>query len=94
MIFVLHGILKRPLLPRDAAFEAALNEHFAQPQLRIINAGYLRNAEREQIGVLALIEAETLARAQAFLEDSPFHSGGFYESVHIAEYDVEVGRVA
>lgn len=94
MIFVIHGILKRPLPPRDAAFEAALNAHFAQPQLRIINAGYLRNAEREQIGVLALIEAETLARAQAFLEDSPFHSGGFYESVHIAEYDVEVGKVA
>ena len=93
MIFVIHGILKQPLPPRDAAFEAALNAHFAQPLLRIINAGYLRNADGEQVGVMVLIETESLARAQAFLEDSPFHSGGFYESVHIAEYDVEVGRV-
>lgn len=93
MIFVIHGILKQPVPPRDAAFEAALNAHFAQPQLRIINAGYLRNAEGEQVGVMGLIETESLARAQAFLEDSPFHTGGFYDSVHLAEYDVEVGRV-
>jgi uncharacterized protein YciI len=93
VIFVIHGILKQPVPPRDAAFEAALNAHFAQPQLRIVNAGYLRDAEGEQVGVMALIETEDLARAQAFLEDSPFHTGGFYDSVHLAEYDVEVGRV-
>jgi len=80
--------------PRDAAFEAALNAHLAQPNLRIINAGYLRNALREPIGIMALIETESFARAQAFLENSPFHSGGFLERDEVAEYDVEVGRVA
>ena len=94
MIFTIIGLLKQPVPPRDAAFEAALNAHLAQPNLRIINAGYLRNALREPIGIMALIETESFARAQAFLENSPFHSGGFLERDEVAEYDLEVGRVA
>jgi len=43
---------------------------------------------------MALIETESFARAQAFLENSPFHSGGFFERDEVAEYDLEVGRVA
>lgn len=93
MIFAIVGLLKQPMPPRTAAFEAALNEHYAQPQLRIINAGYLRDAREQPIGLLALIETESFARAQAFLESSPFHTGGFYDRVEIAEYDVDVGRV-
>lgn len=94
MIFALIGILKQPIPPRDAAFEAALNAHFAQPQLRIINAGYLRDAQHETIGLLSLIETESFERAQAWFETSPFHCGGFYDRTQIAEYDIEIGRVA
>jgi uncharacterized protein YciI len=94
VIFALIGLLRQPVPPRDAAFEAALNAHYAQPQLRIINAGYLRDARRQPIGLLAVIEAESFDRAQAFLESSPFHTGGFYDRVEIAEYDVDVGRLA
>jgi uncharacterized protein YciI len=94
VIFTVIGLLKQPVAPRDAAFEAALNAHLAQPQLRIINAGYLRDAQREPIGVMALIETESFARAQAYLESSPFQTGGFFERAEVAEYDIEVGRVA
>ena len=94
MIFALIGILKQPIPPRDAAFEAALNAHFAQPQLRIINAGYLRDERHEPIGLFSLIETESFERAKAWLEASPFHTGGFYDATQIAEYDIEVGRVA
>jgi uncharacterized protein YciI len=94
VIFALIGILKQPMPQRDAAFEAALNAHFAQPQLRIINAGYLRDARHEPIGLISLIETDSFDRARAWLEASPFHSGGFYDSTHIAEYDVEIGRLA
>jgi uncharacterized protein YciI len=94
VIFALTGILKQPMPPRDAAFEAALNAHFAQPRLRIINAGYLRDARHEMIGLFSLIETDSFEQAQAWLEASPFHTGGFYDRTHIAEYDVSVGRVA
>jgi uncharacterized protein YciI len=93
VIFAILGLLRQPCPPRDAAFEAALNEHLAQPQLRIINAGYLRDAQRALIGHLALIETESFALAQAFLETNPFHTGGYYERTEIAEYDNEVGRL-
>lgn len=92
MIFAVIGLLRQPVPPRDAAFEAALNAHLAQPNLRIINAGYLRDTDHEPIGHLALVETESLALAKAFLENSPFHAGGFYERTEIAEYDNEVGR--
>jgi uncharacterized protein YciI len=93
VIFTVIGLLRQPVPPRDSAFEAALNAHLAQPHLRIVNAGYLRNAQREPIGLMALIEADSFALAQAFLETSPFHTGGFYERAEVAEYDVEVGRI-
>jgi len=94
VIFTVIGILTQPAPPRDAAFEAALNAHLAQPQLRIVNAGYLRDAKGEQIGVMALIETDSIGHAQAFLESSPFHTRGLFERAEVAEYDVEVGRVA
>jgi uncharacterized protein YciI len=93
VIFAILGLLKQPVPPRDCAFEAALNAHLAQPNLRIVNAGYLRDADHELIGHLALIETHSFAHAQAFLETSPFHTGGFYERTEIAEYDNQVGRL-
>lgn len=93
MIFAIIGLLKQPVPPRDAAFEAAVNAHLAQPNLRIVNAGYLRDAERAPIGHLALVETESLALAKAFLETSPFQAGGYYARTEVAEYDNEVGRL-
>lgn len=93
MIFAILGLFRQPVAPRDAAFEAAISAHLAQPNLRIIDAGYLRDAEQAPIGHLALIEAPGFAQAQAYLETSPFHIGGFYERTQIAEYDGEVGRL-
>jgi uncharacterized protein YciI len=93
MIVAVIGLLKQPCPPRDGAFEAQLNEHLAQPHLRIVNAGYLRDAQGESVGVMALIEVETFALAQAYLENSPFHRCGHFERAHVVEYDLEVGRL-
>jgi hypothetical protein len=93
MIFAIIGILKQPTPPRGEAFEAALNEHFAPNFPRIVNAGYLRGPEGEPIGLLGLIEAETFAQARAYLDASPFSEGGYYDHVHLGEFDVEVGRL-
>jgi uncharacterized protein YciI len=93
MIFAVIGLFKQPVPARDSGFEAALNEHFSQPSLRIVNAGYLRDAQGEPVGLLGLIESESFAKVEAFLQASPFHRGGYYERVQIAAYDIEVGRL-
>jgi hypothetical protein len=93
MIFALIGILKQPIPPRDARFEAAMNEHFAPHFPRIVNAGYLRGPDGEPVGLLGLVEAETFGQAQEYLDASPFSQCGYYDHVHLAEFDVEVGRL-
>jgi uncharacterized protein YciI len=93
MIFAVIGILKQPSPPRGPGFEAALNEHLSPHFPRIINAGYLRGPDGQALGLLGLIEAASFAEAQAFLDASPFTEGGFYEHVHLAAFDVEVGRL-
>lgn len=93
MIFAAIGLFRQPAPTADAGFQAAVNEQLAQPFRRIVNAGYLRGPAGERIGVLALIDVDTLAEAQAFLEASPFHRGGYFERAQVAEYAVEVGRL-
>ena len=93
MIFAVIGILKQSTPPHDASFEAAVSEHLAQPAFRIVNAGYLRDPEGAAFGVMALLDVETRAQAQAYLDASPFSQAGLYEHVHLGAYDLEVGRV-
>ena len=93
MIFSVIGLFKDSVPPRDNGLEAAINDHLAQPFRRIVNAGYLRNAQGAQVGVLALIEVATFDEARRFVEDSPFQHDGYFERVQVAEYDVEVGRL-
>jgi uncharacterized protein YciI len=94
MIFAVIGILKQPVPPRGAVFETALNEHLAPHFPRIVSAGYLRGPDGEAIGVLGLIDVETFAQAQTFLDASPFAIGRYYDHVHLAAFDLEVGRLA
>jgi uncharacterized protein YciI len=93
MIFAVIGILKSSSPARGRTFEADLNEHLSPRFMRIVSAGYLRNARGEPIGVLGLIEAAGFDQAQAFLDASPFSIEGQYDHVHLASFDIEVGRL-
>lgn len=93
MIFAVIGILKPSSPPNDPAFEAALNEHLAQPAVRIANFGFLRNAAGAPFGLMGLIDVETEAQARAYLAASPFSLEHLYQQVHLGVYDIEVGRI-
>jgi len=93
MLFALVGIFKHPRPPNSAGFESALNEHLAQSALRIVNAGYLRNRDGEKVGFAGVIEARSFEMAEAFVESGPFATGGQLDHLHLATYDVEVGRL-
>lgn len=92
MIFAVIGILKQPNPPHDPAFEAALNEHLAQPVVRIVSFGFLRDAAGAPFGLMGLIDVETEAQAKAYLAASPFSLDHLYAHVHLGVYDIEVGR--
>ncbi|HEY8004817.1 MAG TPA: hypothetical protein VIE16_11345 [Phenylobacterium sp.] len=93
MIYSVIGLFKKEGPPHDAGFEAEVSEQLAQPFRRIVNAGYLRDPDGARIGLLALIDVGTFAEAQSFLEASPYHRGGHFESARVAQYDVEIGRL-
>jgi uncharacterized protein YciI len=93
VLYVVIGILRQPSTPSDAAFEAAVNEQLAQPAVRIVNAGYLRDPHGAPLGVMALVDVDTAEQAAEYLEASPFSQQGLYDHVHIGAYDLEVGRV-
>jgi len=93
MIFAIIALLKQPVPPRDGAFEASLNEHFAPHFPRIVNAGYLTGPDGERLGLLGLIEADTFRQANAFLDSSPFTEAGYYDHVHVGVLESEIGRV-
>jgi uncharacterized protein YciI len=93
MIFAVIGILKQPIPPLGPSFEAAINDHLAPHFPRIVNAGYLRGPKGEPLGVMTLIDTETFAEAQEFLDTGPFAEAGYYDHVHLAAFDIEVGRL-
>lgn len=93
MLFAIVGILKQPPLPHGYGFEGALTAHLSQNVLRIVHAGYLRGPDGEPVGFHGIIEAETFEAAQRFVESGPFAEGGHFDHLHLAAYDVEVGRV-
>jgi uncharacterized protein YciI len=94
MLFAVIGILKQPPPSRSETFEAELSEHLGARFMRIVTAGYLRDEKGGPVGVLGLIDATDFRQAQAFLDSSPFTKAGHYDHVHLAAFDIEVGRLA
>jgi uncharacterized protein YciI len=94
LIFTVIGLLKDPIEPQGDGFQAALNEHLAQRFPRVISAGYLRDAGGKVVGVLALLNADTIQQAEVFLNESPMAKADLYERNLVAQYDIEVGRLS
>lgn len=92
MLFALIGFLK-PEAEERLPDADAINEHLAQPFRRTHLAGYLRREGGRRAGVMMLVEAESFAKAEALLRQSPFIKANLYERVEVMEYALEVGRL-
>jgi len=78
---------------RDALHEA-FSDHLRQPMLHIRLAGAIRHADtHERSGVLILMEADTRAAVDHFLEMSPYNKAGLYERTYIDEVVIEAGNL-
>ncbi|MEP7130543.1 MAG: YciI family protein [Sphingomicrobium sp.] len=93
MQFLVAGIFKADVEDQVLALHNDFNEHLAQPYRTIALAGVLRGKDGKRRGYVALIEAESFAEAEAWLDQSPFYANDLYERVEVAKFDAEVGYV-
>jgi uncharacterized protein YciI len=93
MFFALTGILNAKGEKRIAELQDAFNEHLAQPYRHVRLAGGLHSTEGRRIGFLILIEADTLADAEAYLHESPVFQAQGYKHTEVLEFRPEIGRV-
>ena len=92
MLFALLGLLK-PGAEKSLPSGDAVNEHLAQPFRRTRLAGFLCREDQSRAGLLMLVEADSFAKAEAHLHQSPYFKADLYERVEVAEYSLEVGRL-
>ena len=93
MLFAVIAMLKPDAEGKLAELYDAFNEHLAQPFQRIRLAGRLCDPDRRLTGYLALVDAESAERAEAWLKQSPIYKAQLYESATVAEYSLEVGSL-
>jgi len=79
MLFMVAGYLKPGVEQQLIDFRTEFNEHIAQPPL--VAGGALRDADGKRQGYLGFIEADSIAAAERYLDQSPFTREGLYERV-------------
>lgn len=93
MLYAIMGFFKPGIDPDQPSLAADLNEHLAQPAMQVRLAGFFRDDAGRKTGVMALLEADSIDRARAYLEASPYFTAGLYERCEVVAYDLEVGRL-
>lgn len=94
MQYLVAGMLKPGAEAQLQDYGPAWNEHISQPFRRIRLAAVLREDDHTPKGYLAVIEADSMADAEAYLHQSPFYAAGLYERYQIAALDVLVGSIS
>ena len=93
MLFSVVAHFKPGAAAKAAATALAFTDHLEQPLMHIRVAGPLRNAKGEQTGFMSILEAQSFAEAENFVNSSPNLEAGLYERVDIDQLDPEVGRI-
>jgi uncharacterized protein YciI len=93
MFFAVTAILNAEGEERLPELQEAFNEHLAQPYRHVRLAGTLHSDQGRKIGYMVLIESDTIAEAEAYLQESPVARAQGYERTEILEFRPQVGRV-
>jgi uncharacterized protein YciI len=94
MLFTVTGFFKPGVDTAPGALQTDFNEHLGQPNLNIRLAGPLLDEHGAKIGFMGLVETETFEQAEAYLRDSPYFQADLYDRTEVAEFNVQVGRLA
>jgi uncharacterized protein YciI len=93
MFFAITAVLNAKGEKQIAKLQDAFNEHLAQPYRHVRLAGPLHSGEGRRRGFLILIEADTVAEAEAYLHESPIFQVQGYKRTEILEFRPEIGRL-
>jgi uncharacterized protein YciI len=90
-LYAVTGWLKPDAEAGLAKLQDDFNEHLSQPFRRVRLAGTLCDGDGRKRGFMALIEADGIEAAEAYLRESPVFRADLYERVEVAEYQVQLG---
>ena len=90
MLFAWMGFLKPDADPVPQSVQQQTSDFLGQPYIDIQSVGPLRDAEGRRAGMLMIFEIEDRAKAEAFVEGSPYLAGGLYDDYRLYEYQSEV----
>ncbi len=93
MLYVVSGWFKPNEDTAPEALEAAMNEHLGQRLLGVRLFGCLVDETGRRVGLMGVLEAESLQLAKAFLAESPYTEANLYSRIEAFEYRLEVGRL-
>ncbi|WP_140886484.1 YciI family protein [Muricoccus nepalensis] len=91
MIFAVIGFFRAGIADAPPEMAAAFNEHLGPSGAGLRIAGYLRDATGRKRGFLGLLEADSVERAESFLQSSPLYEGKLYDRAEALEFAIEVG---
>ena len=90
MLFAWMGFLKPDADPIPQSVQQQTTDFLGQPYIDMQFVGPLRDAEGRRAGMMMIFEIENRAKAEAFVEGSPYLTGGLYEDHRLYEYQSEV----
>jgi uncharacterized protein YciI len=93
MLYVVNGWFKTNEDTAPEALDAAMNEHLGQRLFGVRLFGALTDDSGRRVGLMGIVEADTLQEARAFLAESPYTEAGLYQTVEAYQYQLEVGRL-
>ena len=95
MLFVVHAIDKRDILPTRAKFYRAHRIHLDEAgshDVGVVTAGTLVADDGETpVGSIFVIDARDRATVDAFTRSDPYHVNGVWETVQIHGYNKKRG---
>jgi hypothetical protein len=90
MLFAWFGFLKEgQQIPQE--INQQISDFVAQPYIDVQSFGPLCDEKGERAAMLMIFEVEDRAKAQSFVETSPFLKAGLYDRHHLYEYRNEGG---
>ena len=95
MLFVVHAIDKKDILPTRAKFYRAHRIHLDQAdqyEVDVVTAGTLVADDGEApCGSIFVIDAKDRASVDAFTRSDPYHVNGVWEKIQIHRYNKKRG---
>jgi uncharacterized protein YciI len=91
MLYMVTARFKPGKEAEHAALASEFGDHMGQPLLHIRLVGAMKDEAGKPVGVHLLMEADSRAQVDHFLDQSPYKQAGLYKSIEVDELEIEAG---